>query len=235
MPAAPRATPAAKRAAAARSGPPRAAAVASRWAGGRGLNETVASAMREALARPRLTPLPAAPIHVVFAPGRTEPAPNAARQLAAIAEILSARPDVTVELRGAGSREDRRWLAEQAVTIDDTEEPGALRGFLRAIGFRDQRQRIRDALAARREGRPGRLDPDDEAVLAELVAAAPPIADDRLTSLAASRSTLVANLLAAQHGVTATRVVAAEPEAPDAGMAPVVDARFLPAPEAPPW
>jgi hypothetical protein len=208
------------------------------WAGGRALNDMVASAVLEALARPRLAPLPEGPLHVAFAAGRAEPSPQAAPQLAAIAEILSARPNVSIELRAAISRADRRWLAEQALAAEqagESDEPGGIRGWLRAFGFRDQRSRIRDALAARGAGEPGRLDPDDEEVLGALVAAAPPIADDRLASLAAARSMRVASLLADRYGVTASRVVVAEATAQEGAAATEVDARFVVRAQVAPW
>jgi hypothetical protein len=203
------------------------------WAGGRWLNEMVASAMREALARPRLAPLPEAPIG--FAAGRTEAGPQAGRQLAAIADALAARPNVVVEVRGAISSDDRRWFAEQALGAEDTDEPRGISGWLRAVGFRGQHDRIRDALAARAAGRPGRLDSADEAALRDLVAARPPIADERLTSLAAERATLVANALADRHGVDAERVVVATTQTETEALAPVVEVRFRPRPEPAPW
>jgi hypothetical protein len=199
------------------------------WTGGRALNDKVAGAVLAALSRPRLAALPDGPLGVGFAAGRMEPGPQAMRQLAAIAEILAARPDATVELQGAISRVDRRWLAEQAVAAEQaerTDEPGGLRGFLRAVGFRDQQTRIRDALEARGAGEPGRLDPDDEYALGALVAAGPSIPDDRLVGLAAARAMLVASLLADRYGVTAPRVVVAEPAAQESAASTVVDARF---------
>jgi hypothetical protein len=202
------------------------------WADGGELNETVAGAVREALARPRLSP----PIEVGFAAGRAELGPLAERQLAAIAEILAARADVMVELRGAISPADRRWFAERAVAAEDMDEPHGFKGLLRAVvGLRDQRTRIRDALAARGDGRPGRLDPADEAALDALVAAVPPMSDNRLAELAAARATLVANLLEHWQGVIATQVILAEATARESTTAPVVHARFLPGPETAPW
>jgi hypothetical protein len=100
-------------------------------------------------------------------------------------------------------------------------------GVLRAFGVRGQRARIRDALEARAEGEPGRLDADDEAALDALVAAAPPVTDDRVAALAAARVAHVANLLAIRHAVGPTRVVVAEPSAHVSAASPSVDARFL--------
>ena len=208
------------------------------WTGGRGLNDAVAGAVLQALAAPRLAPLPEAPLPVAFAAGRAELGPDAARQLAAIAGVLAARPDVLVELQGAISRADRRWLAEQAVAAEQAEVPDETNGFkrfFRAVGFRDQRTRIRDALAARAAGEPGRLDPEDEAALGALVAAEPPIADDRLASLAAARSALVANQLADRRGVIAMMIVVGEPAARESAAPPVVEARFVPVSKAAAW
>jgi hypothetical protein len=193
---------------------------------GRGLGETVASAVRDAVAGARRTPLPAAPIEIAFPPGRTVPGARGARQLATISDILAARPDVVVELSGATSSEDRRWLAEQAVT-DRIEAPGGFRGVLRAIGVRNRETRIREALEARGAGDPGRLDPDDEAALDELVAAAPPVPDERVAALAAARVTYISNLLAGRHAVSTNRVVVGEAPDHERAAPPTVDARFV--------
>jgi hypothetical protein len=194
-----------------------------------GVADAFATGVRDALARPRWVLLPDAPIHVRFAPGRTEPGPEAPRQLRAIAEVMAARPDTLLELRGMISNIDRRWLAEQAVAAGWNDEAGALKGFLRAVGVRDQRLRIREALLERGAGRAGPLDDDDEAALSALVAAMPPIPDERIATLAAVRAELVATMLADQHGVITARVVEREPEALET-TGSVVDARFLPVP-----
>jgi hypothetical protein len=198
--------------------------------GGPALNDTVVGAMREALARPRLAPA----IQVAFATGRTELDPSATLKLASVAETLAQNPDVVVELRGASSRKDRRWLAEQTVAAEQPEEPGGIRGWFRAVILRDQQTRIRDALAARGAGRPGRLDADDESALGELVAAVPPIADERLLKLASTRADLVASTLADKYGVALARVVVVEPAKEVTGDS-VVDVRFLPRQELAAW
>lgn len=195
------------------------------------LDATVAEAVREAMARPRLSP----PLQIQFVAGLAEPGPQTPRQLATIAEVLATRPDVVVELRAAISKADRRWFAEQQVAAEPWEEPTGFKGFLRAVGVRDQRTRIQDALEARGAGRPGRLDAADEAALGALVAEVPPISDDRLVQLATARSTLLANMLADRQGVVAMRVVVAQPTAQESATPPIVDARFLPGPEGPLW
>jgi hypothetical protein len=194
------------------------------------LNDTVAGAMREALARPRLAPA----IQVAFATGRTELDPSATQKLASVAETLAQNPDVVVELRGTSSRKDRRWMAEQTVAAEQPEEPGGIRGWFRSVVLRDRETRIRDALAARGAGRPGRLDADDEYALGELVAAVPPIADERLLKLASTRADLIASMLADKYGVALARVVVVEPAKEVTGDS-VVDVRFLPRQELAAW
>ena len=186
----------------------------------------VATAFREGVARARQAPLPDAPIQIAFAHGRADLSREAARQLAAIADVLDARRDVVVELSSGISRDDRRGLAEQAAGVH-LAEPGTFMGMLRAFGVRDQHTRIREALAARVEGYPGRLGPDDEAVLRELVAAGPPIDEARLAALAAARLRRVANVLADQHAISPARVIVTDPGPYDeAPLPPTVQARI---------
>jgi hypothetical protein len=84
-------------------------------------------------------------------------------------------------------------------------------------------------LAARAAGHEGPLSRRDEEALDALIAAAPPIPDERLARLAAERAALVARLLEERHGVVVARVVAPDPTAPERPAAVVV-ARVLPAP-----
>ena len=198
----------------------------------RALPEMVAGAVRAAVSRARQTPLPVAPLQIDFAAGRSELAAQAARQIAAIAEVLRARRDVVVELSGTLSSADRRWLAEQEL-VDDIDEPGGFMGVLRALGVRGQRERIRDALQERGAGRPGSLDADDEAVVDELIAQGPPIADDRLAALAAARLTRVTSALTAEHGIAVARVLTADPVGPVTATTPAVRARIGVDPRAP--
>src|SRR5690606_39222809 len=154
----------------------------------------VASALRSAVTRARLAPLPDRPIEIRFAPGSDELGVRAKQELGEIAYLLASRSDAVVELSSTVSEHDRRFLAEQAAA-QYLEEPEGFMGVLRVFGVRDQDTRIREALAERRAGRPGRLSPEDEAVLREIVAAAPPIDPHRLTALARARVAKVAREL----------------------------------------
>jgi hypothetical protein len=194
-----------------------------------GVADALALGVRDALVRPPWVLLPETAVPIRFAPGRAEPGPDTPRQLEAIAKILAARPDALLDLRGLISGIDRRWLAEQALAADWPEDAGGLKALLRAVGVRDQRERIREALWERGAGRPAPLNEDDEAALDALVATRPPIPDERVATLASTRAALVARLLAERHGVVAARVDAGEPGTAD-GPGPMVVARFLPSP-----
>jgi hypothetical protein len=185
----------------------------------------VAAAFRDGVARARQAPLPDAPIQISFGFGSADLGREAGRQLAAIAGVLDARRDVVVELRSRLSRDDRRGLAEQAAKLRLT-EPEGLMAVLRAFGVRDQHARIRDALAARAAGEPGRLGTEDEAVLRELAAAGPSIDAHRLAALAAERARRIADVLARQHGVSPARVIVTDPGLDESPVAPTVQARI---------
>lgn len=198
--------------------------LASSAADPRPIADVIALAVRDAVTRARQAPLPEAPLQIVFAPGRAELSVQGVRQIASIAELLSARRDASVELIGSWSTADRRWLAEQEL-VGDLVEPGGFMGVLRALGVRGQTERIREALEERGAGRPGRLDQDDEETVDRLIAEGPPIADDRLVALAEARLARVATVLADQ-GVPRTRVLTASTIGRETAAPPVVRARI---------
>ena len=68
----------------------------------------------------------------------------------------------------------------------------------------------------------------------ELVAAVPPIADERLLYLASTRAGLVASMLADKYGVALARMVLVEPAKEVTGDS-AVDVRFLPRQEMAVW
>ena len=189
--------------------------------GGAAFDGMVAAALRDGVARARQAPLPDAPLRVAFAQGRPELGNEAARQLAAIADVLDARPGAVVELRSEISGDDRGGLAQQAAGLD-LAPPRGFRGVLRALGVRDQHTRIREALAARAAGEPGRLDPQDEAALRALAAAGPRIEPGRLMALAAERLRRVADALAERYGISRARIIVRDPSGDEAVGPPAV-------------
>lgn len=173
--------------------------------------ESVAAGVREAMRRADEAARTAAaarlpPLHLRFRPGQVELNTPAMEELARVAELLGEHPDLLVELAAETSYEDRRWLAEQALQ-GELQASGGFMNVLRALGMRDARDRIRSALAARAHGAPGPLDRDDEALLARLVAEAPPIDDAQLVALGDTRLTRVTNHLADRYGIGGERVV----------------------------
>jgi hypothetical protein len=187
----------------------------------RTLPDAVTRAVRDAVARGRQDLLPNTPLQIAFDPGSPELTPYGARQIAVIAQALEARPDVVVELAAPVSTDDRRWFAEQALA-DDLEPTGGFKGVLRTFGIRDRRERIRQALKERADGRPGRLDPDDEAALQDMLAHRAPVDADRLAALAAARVTRVTTELADRHDIARARVVIADVGPNDSPSPPAV-------------
>lgn len=171
------------------------------------LSEQVANAIRQALVKAR-DPAPTAPVQIAFYAGRDEPTPGALRQIETLATLMERRPDLAIELTAPLSEDDRHWIAEQEVGPDIVEESSGFMGVLRVFGVKGTAQRIREALAQRARGEPGHLDEEDEATLDRLVREGPPIPDDRLRALGATRLARTAELLA-RAGVPRHRVVIA--------------------------
>jgi hypothetical protein len=174
----------------------------------RGFPDVVAHAVRDAIARGDQGLVPDEPLRIAFAPGRAEPTAHGAQQIAAIAKILDARPDLVVELAAPVATDDRWWLAARALA-GDLKPAGGFQGVLRTFGIRDQRERIRRALEQRADGRSGRLDADDEAALEALLARRAPDDAGRLADLAAARVTRVTTDLGERHGIAPARVAVA--------------------------
>jgi hypothetical protein len=164
--------------------------------------------VRDAIARGDQGLVPDEPLRIAFAPGRAEPTAHGAQQIAAIAKILDARPDLVVELAAPVATDDRWWLAARALA-GDLKPAGGFQGVLRTFGIRDQRERIRRALEQRADGRAGRLDADDEAALEALLARRAPDDAGRLADLAAARVTRVTTDLGERHGIAPARVAVA--------------------------
>ncbi len=196
-------------------------ALASPRGDGMAVDGMVAVALREGMVRARQGPFPDVPLRIAFANGGADVGREAARQLAAIADVLDARPDAVVELSSEISHDDRRGLAEQAAGRYLT-APRGLSAVLRVLGVRDQHTRIREALAARAAGEPGRLDPQDEAVLRALATEGPPVDDQRLVSLATDRLRRVADVLADRYGISPARVIVNAPTRDEVAGSPAV-------------
>ena len=119
--------------------------------------DAVARAVRDAVARGGQGLLPDEPLRIAFAPGRAELTASGAQQIATIAKILDARPNLVVELAAPVSTDDRRWLAARALA-DDIEPARGFKGVLRTFGYpRPARAHSAGARGAhRRTARPAR-------------------------------------------------------------------------------
>jgi hypothetical protein len=187
--------------------------------------DAVAGAVRDAIARGDQGLVPDQPLRIAFAPGHAELTAQGAQQIAAIARILNAGPDLVIDLAAPVSIEDRQWLAAQAL-VDDLKPARGFKSVLRTFGIRNQRERIQRALEQRADGRPGRLDADDEAALDNMLAHRAPVEPGRLAALAAARVSRVRAELASRHRIAPARVVVGDTPPDDGAAAPGVRCRI---------
>jgi hypothetical protein len=188
--------------------------------------ELVASGLRDAIQRaidaPPQLPEGFSPLEVAFSPGRADLTESGERQLAALADLLEYRTGLIAVLGTAISRADQRWFAEQALTAELGERSGFF-DVLRVIGIQGARDRIHEALSERAIGEPGLLDEDDEELLDELIAEAPPVRPDRLVALGDWRLARVRDHLLDYHRIPRERVVSGRSERHQGFGGPTVD------------
>src|SRR5262249_37318146 len=115
-----------------------------------------------------------------------------------------------VALETAPTAGDVRWLREHDL-LRELGAPQGVVGFMKNLPSRGVRDRIRDALAAREEGKKGELEADDAKTLEEWLGARPAPTQKRLQELAAARLARVEQLLREQHGIDAQRIVRRDP------------------------
>lgn len=184
-----------------------------------GLRPVVTGAIRQALLGALSTPLKL--VGAVLRPGgeqgvAVEPlasppgavplTPGSGSRLEGLANLLAARPALSVELRGRSGPADRAPLAERMLQErvlagqSLTELEGADGGA---------RHRVEEALAARGRGELGALAPEDEALL-QRNRAALPVPEAQLTKLARERAAALRERLIAEHDLEADRVRVAE-------------------------
>ena len=123
----------------------------------------------------------AAPAPISFHTGRDVLTDEGDKQVDQLAKFLADRPGMGVALQTAPTKADARWLYEH----DLLEELGAPQGVfrtLRNLTQRGVRDRIREALAARAEGKPGELDAEDQKTLEEWLAERPAPSAERTRS-----------------------------------------------------
>jgi hypothetical protein len=160
-----------------------------------------------------------APAPILFRPGRAVLAADGEAQVLQLGTFLAGRPAVAVRLMATPAPSDERWLREQALR-EQLGGRGRVLGALRDLRHVAARERIRRALEARARDEEAPLEPDDAALLDEMLAEAPPLAADRLPALAEARLARVEMLLRERQGIGADRAMrgtaAAPPEEPPA-------------------
>jgi len=154
----------------------------------------------------------ASPAPISFHTGRDVLTKDGDTQVDQLAKFLADRPAMGVALATAPTKADARWLWEN----DLYKELGASQGVfgtLKNITKRGVRDRIREALAARADDKPGELDADDQKTLEEMLSERPAPTADRVHQLAEARLARVDESLRQEHGIDAGRLVRREPPA----------------------
>src|SRR5262249_62243424 len=148
----------------------------------------------------------ATPQPIAFHTGRDDFAGDGSKQIDALAKFLAERPGMGVALQTTTTKEDVRWMREHDL-LDQLGAPQGVFGTLRNLPKRGVRDRIRDALAARAQDKPGELDADDQKTLDEWLDQRPAPTPERIHALAVGRLARVEQALRNDHGIDARRVL----------------------------
>lgn len=160
------------------------------------------------------------PEPIGFVTGQAKIADDAWWRIEQLAGVLASSPALRVELTGEVSADDVRALQEAAVLADLQQDQGVLAG-LKNLGSRGTRKAIVATLDARTKGEPApALDADDQAQLDEW-AAAKTIGEDQIRALASSRADRLREVLTADYGFGADRMVVRDPATAATGAAQV--------------
>ena len=162
----------------------------------------------------------AAPAPIGFRPGRAELDPAGSQQVDQLAAFLAGRPGIGATLETSVTNTDVRWLREQAL-LQAWDNAGVL-GTLRGLTQRSARDRVRQALEARRKDQSAELSAEDTAALDGWLDEQPPIPAEQLLSLASARLAQTEAALEEGHGLDATRVKRRAPVADATDGAPAV-------------
>src|SRR5262245_24390561 len=161
----------------------------------------------------------ATPQPIAFHTGRDEIAGEGGKQIDPTAKFLADRPGMGGAVQNTPTKDDVRWMREHDL-LDQLGAPQGVFGTLRNLPKRGVRDRIRDALAARAEDKPGELDADDQKTLEEWLDQRPAPTPERIHQLAASRLARVEQALRNDHGIDAGRIVRRDPPADPADATP---------------
>lgn len=194
------------------------------------LMAVVRSALRQAITGAVTSPLkmlgavaggkgaPIAPSPIAFRLGRAEPTEAGGKSAGRLAAFLASRPAMGVQLAGAATPGDARWLHEQAL-FATWEDEGVFARSLAFLTERGPRQRVRDYLEARVAGQPPELSAEDAAQLDEWLRDVPPPTAEQLAALAEARLAAVRTVLR-DEGIDAARITVGPP--PEGQTKPIV-------------
>jgi len=172
---------------------------------GVGIASVIRSALQEALKGALTAPLkivggllprgsqPASLEPIEFEPGAVELSASARKRIAPLVDLLKDRPELGFTLSGQSAPVDERGLA--LAVLQDRAVAGEGLPALQGAGF-FARRRLASALRERAEGGEGRLDADDEALLARY-ADVQQVPTQRYDALATARAQTVASALSA--------------------------------------
>jgi hypothetical protein len=167
-----------------------------------------------------------APAPIAFALGRAAPTASGTENAERLAAFLAGRPGMAVELDAAVTREDLRWLHEQALR-GSWEDEGF---FSRAVAFvteRGPRERIGNHLEARAQGQTSELSAEDAGTLEQWLAEHPAPPPDKLRELAAMRIAAVDTILQ-EKAIDTARLVHGEPSGELVDGESIVKIKFRP-------
>ena len=191
----------------------------------------IAGALRRALVNALASPLKlvgaifsgdkvqASPAPISFHTGRDVLTSEGDTQVDQLARFLADRPAMAVALETAPTKADVRWLRENDL-LQEMGAPQGVFGTLKNLTKRGVRERIREALAARAEDKPGELDADDSQTLEQMLSERPAPTTARVHQLAEARLARVARSLLQERGIDASRVVRRDPPAEPADASP---------------
>jgi hypothetical protein len=192
----------------------------------------VRSALRQAITGAIASPLkmlgsvaggkgaPLAPAPIAFRLGRAAPTTAGAESAERLAGFLATRPGMAVQLGTAATKDDARWLREQALR-GEWEDEGFVDRTLAFVTQRGPRERIRTYLDARADDAAAELSAEDQATLEQWLDERPAPTPEQLHELAAARLAVVESVLR-DKGIDAARVSHSEPPAEAAEGKPVV-------------
>jgi hypothetical protein len=167
-----------------------------------------------------------APAPIAFPLGHSEPTSAGNEAAQRLADFLTGRPAMAVQLDTAVTNDDVRWMHEQALHAGWKDE-SVLQRSLAFVTQRGPRERIGSYLTARANGEDAKLSDEDAATLQEWLDKQPAPTPEQLHDLAAARLAAVEAALQ-QKGIDPARFGHGDPGSEPVDGSPVVKITFRP-------